>query len=91
MGNKLYIGNLPYSCTKETLTELFEPFGTVVDARVVMDTHTQRSKGFGFVEMESDDQAAAAVEGLKGSAIEGRNIVVNEAKPQRPREPREQR
>ncbi len=91
MGNKLYVGNLPYKFSKEELSEIFEPYGEVVDARIVMDKHTMRSKGFGFVEMSSDDEATAAVEGLKEASVGGRHIVVNEAKPQKPREPRSER
>jgi RNA recognition motif-containing protein len=88
MGNKLYIGNLPYSATNESLTETFSQFGTVDSVKIITDRDTGRSKGFGFVEMGSDDEAQAAIESLNGKDFGGRNITVNEAKPQEPRESR---
>jgi RNA recognition motif-containing protein len=81
MGKKLYVGNLPYSIADSDLQRLFEPHGTVQSAQVIMDRDTGRSKGFGFVEMGSDQEAQAAIAALNGSAIEGRNLTVNEARP----------
>lgn len=88
MGNKIYVGNLPFSATSESLNELFAKFGTVDSAKIVMDRETGRSKGFGFVEMSSGDEAAAAIEKLNGSDMGGRSLVVNEARPMEPRENR---
>ncbi len=85
MGNKLYVGNLAYSLRDEDLQQAFAPFGTVTSARVMMDRDTGRSKGFGFVEMGSDAEAQAAIEGLNGSPLSGRNLIVNEARPREPR------
>lgn len=85
MGNKLYVGNLPFSATSDQLNSMFAAFGTVTSAKVVMDRDTGRSKGFGFVEMSSSDEAAAAIEKLNGSDMGGRNLVVNEARPMEPR------
>jgi cold-inducible RNA-binding protein len=85
MGNKIYVGNLPFSATSENLNELFAKFGTVDSAKIVMDRDTGRSKGFGFVEMSSADEAAAAIEKLNGSDMGGRSLVVNEARPMEPR------
>ena len=85
MGNKLYVGNLAYSVRDETLQQAFAPFGTVTSAKVMMDRDTGRSKGFGFVEMGSDAEAQAAINGMNGQAIEGRAIVVNEARPREDR------
>ena len=81
MGNKLYVGNLPYSVRDSDLEQAFSSFGQVVSARVMMERDTGRSKGFGFVEMGSQDEANAAVEGMNGQALGGRNVVVNEARP----------
>ncbi|ACB32461.1 RNP-1 like RNA-binding protein [Leptothrix cholodnii SP-6] len=81
MGNKLYVGNLAYSVRDEDLNEAFSQFGAVNSAKVMMDRETGRSKGFGFVEMGSDPEAQAAINGLNGQAIGGRAIVVNEARP----------
>lgn len=81
MGNKLYVGNLAYSVRDEDLNEAFSQFGSVNSAKVMMDRETGRSKGFGFVEMGSDPEAQAAINGLNGQAIGGRAIVVNEARP----------
>ena len=81
MGNKLYVGNLAYSVRDEDLNEAFSQFGAVSSAKVMMDRETGRSKGFGFVEMGSDPEAQAAINGLNGQAIGGRAIVVNEARP----------
>ncbi len=81
MGNKLYVGNLPYSVRDNDLEQAFGQFGQVVSARVMMERDTGRSKGFGFVEMASQEEATAAIEGMNGQALGGRNVVVNEARP----------
>ncbi len=86
MGKKLYVGNLPFSATDDTLAQAFAAFGQVDSARVIMDRHSGRSKGFGFVEMSSDDQAEQAIQRLNGSNLEGRAITVNEARPMAPRD-----
>lgn len=88
MENKIYVGNLPFSVTNETLAETFERFGSVESAKIIIDRDTNRSKGFGFVEMATADEAAEVVSTLDGSDLEGRNIRVNIAKPQAPRENR---
>ena len=85
MGNKLYVGNLAYSVRDESLQESFSQFGTVTSAKVMMDRDTGRSKGFGFVEMGSDAEAQAAINGMNGQPLEGRAIVVNEARPREDR------
>ncbi len=85
MGNKLYVGNLAYSVRDESLDQAFSQFGTVTSAKVMMDRDTGRSKGFGFVEMGSDAEAQAAINGMNGQALEGRAIVVNEARPREER------
>ena len=85
MGNKLYVGNLAYSVRDESLQQSFGQFGTVTSAKVMMDRDTGRSKGFGFVEMGSDAEAQAAINGMNGQALEGRAIVVNEARPREER------
>ena len=85
MGNKLYVGNLAYSVRDESLQEAFGQFGTVTSAKVMMDRDTGRSKGFGFVEMGSDAEAQSAINGMNGQALEGRAIVVNEARPREER------
>ena len=79
---KLYVGNLPYSATEEELSELFGAHGTVTSVSIIKDRETNRSKGFGFVEMESDDAGKAAIEALHGTEFGGRALVVNEARPQ---------
>jgi RNA recognition motif-containing protein len=81
MGKKLYVGNLSYGVTDSTLQQLFEPHGTVQSAQVIMDRDTGRSKGFGFVEMGSDQEAQAAIAALNGKEVEGRALTVNEARP----------
>jgi RNA recognition motif-containing protein len=81
VGNRLYVGNLAYSMSDETLQSRFGEFGTVVSAKVMIDRDSGRSKGFGFVEMSTDDQAQAAIRGLNGKQVEGRGLVVNEARP----------
>ena len=88
MGNKLYVGNLPYSFRDSDLESTFGQYGSVSSAKVMMERDTGRSKGFGFVEMGSDAEAQAAIEGVNGQAIGGRNLVVNEARPMEPRPPR---
>ncbi|MCI4439953.1 RNA recognition motif-containing protein [Tibeticola sediminis] len=88
MGNKLYVGNLPYSVRDQDLEQAFSPFGQVNSAKVMMERETGRSKGFGFVEMGNDAQAQAAIEGMNGQSMGGRNVVVNEARPMEPRPPR---
>ena len=85
MGNKLYVGNLAYSVRDESLQQAFGQFGTVTSAKVMMDRETGRSKGFGFVEMGSDAEAQAAINGMNGQTLEGRPIVVNEARPREER------
>ena len=85
MGNKLYVGNLAYSVRDESLQESFGQFGTVTSAKVMMDRETGRSKGFGFVEMGSDAEAQAAINGMNGQPLEGRPLVVNEARPREER------
>ncbi|RYZ70158.1 MAG: RNA-binding protein [Proteobacteria bacterium] len=86
MGNKLYVGNLSYSTTDQSLGAVFAQFGTVSSAKVIMDRDSGRSKGFGFVEMSSDAEAAEAINGLNGKEQDGRQMNVSEAKPQAPRE-----
>jgi RNA recognition motif-containing protein len=81
MGRKLYVGNLTYGVGDADLQQLFEPFGTVQSAQVIMDRDTGRSKGFGFVEMGSDQEAQAAIAGLNGKDHGGRALTVNEARP----------
>ena len=88
MGNKLYVGNLPYSVRDGDLEQSFGQFGTVTSAKVMMERDTGRSKGFGFVEMGSDAEALAAIEGMNGAPLGGRSLVVNEARPMEPRPPR---
>ncbi len=81
MGRKLYVGNLAYSVSNSDLEQLFAAYGTVQSAQVIMDRDTGRSKGFGFVEMGSDQEAQAAIAALNGKDVEGRNLTVNEARP----------
>ncbi|ABX38675.1 RNP-1 like RNA-binding protein [Delftia acidovorans SPH-1] len=88
MGNKLYVGNLPYGVRDNDLEQAFSQFGAVTSARVMMERDTGRSKGFGFVEMGSDAEAQAAVQGMNGQPLGGRSLVVNEARPMEPRPPR---
>ncbi|HVS58125.1 MAG TPA: RNA-binding protein [Candidatus Saccharimonadales bacterium] len=88
MATKLFVGSLPYSTTDDELQELFANVGTVVSAKVIFDRETNRSKGFGFVEMSSDDEAKAAIDKLNGTDFGGRSLIVNEARPQEKREPR---
>ena len=85
MGRKLYVGNLPYSIGDSDLERMFEEFGTVQSVQIIMDRDTGRSKGFGFVEMGSDQEAQAAIDPLNGKNVDGRNLPVNEAKPREER------
>jgi RNA recognition motif-containing protein len=77
----IYVGNLSWGLKEQDLANLFAPFGEVASAKIVMDKFTQRSKGFGFVDMPNDDQAQAAIAQLNGSEVDGRNLVVNESRP----------
>ena len=88
MGNKLYVGNLPYAVRDNDLLQQFSEFGAVTSAKVMMERDTGRSKGFGFVEMGSEAEAQAAINGLHGQDMGGRALVVNEARPMEPRPPR---
>jgi cold-inducible RNA-binding protein len=88
MGNKLYVGNLPYTVRDEDLQQSFGQFGAVTSAKVMMERDTGRSKGFGFVEMGSDAEAQAAITGMNGQPLGGRSVVVNEARPMEARPPR---
>ena len=85
MGSKLYVGGLPYAATEAQLSGLFESHGTVQSARIITDKFTGQSRGFGFVEMSSPEEASAAIEGVNGTEMDGRTLTVNEAKPQEPR------
>lgn len=87
MNNKLYVGGLPYSVTNEELSEIFGQAGSVASARVITDKMSGRSKGFGFVEMSSAEEAQAAINMFNGAEIKGRKVIVNEARPmeERPR------
>ncbi|MDH4085213.1 MAG: RNA-binding protein [Nitrospira sp.] len=85
MGSKLYVGGLPYSASESQLTSLFAEHGTVESARVIADKFTGQSRGFGFVEMSTDEEAKAAIAALNGSQMDGRSLTVNEAKPMEPR------
>jgi RNA recognition motif-containing protein len=86
MSQKIYVGNLGYSVNDQSLSSKFAQYGTVQSAKVIMDRDTNRSKGFGFVEMSSASEAQAAIESLNGSEFEGRNMNVSEAKPMAPRD-----
>jgi RNA recognition motif-containing protein len=85
MGKKLYVGNLTYDVTDAALEQMFAPHGTVQSAQVIMDRDTGRSKGFGFVEMGSDQEAQTAIREMNGKQVGGRNLTVNEAKPREDR------
>jgi hypothetical protein len=85
MGKKLYVGNLSYSIRDNDLEQAFGEFGAVASAKVMMERETGRSKGFGFVEMGTDAEAQAAIEGLNGHTLDGRALTVNEARPMEPR------
>jgi RNA recognition motif-containing protein len=86
MGKKLYVGNLPFTTNDQELGDIFAQVGQVTSARVIADRYTGRSKGFGFVEMSSDDEAKSAIERFDGAELSGRPLTVNEAKPMAPRE-----
>src|SRR5689334_11884252 len=86
MGNKLYVGNLPFSATDESLREMFGQAGQVESARIITDRDTGRSKGFGFVEMSSEQEAADAIKKFNGTDLDGRSLTVNEARPMAPRD-----
>lgn len=88
MGNKLYVGNLPYSATSESLENYFSQAGNVSSAKIITDRESGRSKGFGFVEMSSDNEAVEAIEKLNNTQFEGRTIRISEARPMAPREDR---
>ena len=88
MGNKLYVGNLPYSFRDDDMHQAFSAFGSITSARVMMERDTGRSKGFGFVEMANDAEAQAAIAGMNGHSVGGRALVVNEARPMEARPPR---
>ncbi len=85
MGNKLYVGSLPYSTTEQQLSELFAEHGTVQSAKVITDRYTGQSRGFGFVEMSTGEEAQKAITALNGTPLGGRTLVVNEARPQEKR------
>lgn len=87
MGKKIYVGNLPFSASNETLSEIFVPFGHVESSKIVMDRDSGRSKGFGFVEMTNEDEAATAILKLHGSDYGGRKLTVNEARPSEKKDP----
>ncbi len=82
MGSKIFVGGLPYSATEQQLNDLFTPYGTVTSARVITDRATGQSRGFGFVEMSAGEEANKAITGLNGTQMDGRSLIVNEAKPQ---------
>src|SRR4051794_31957355 len=84
MSRKLFVGNLPYSVTSERLQEAFSQFGTVTSSKVIVDRETGRSRGFAFLEMETDDQGAAAMQAMNGSLLDGRSIAVREAVERQP-------
>jgi RNA recognition motif-containing protein len=85
VGTKLYVGSLPYSTTEQQLSELFSAHGTVTSAKVITDRYTGQSRGFGFVEMSTGEEAQKAIAALNGAALGGRTLVVNEARPQEKR------
>ncbi len=82
MNKKLYVGGLPYAVTEDKLQEIFSAHGTVESARLITDRFTGRSRGFGFVEMSSEEEAQTAIDSLNGSDLDGRSLTVNEARPQ---------
>ncbi|MCK5072745.1 MAG: RNA-binding protein [Bacteriovoracaceae bacterium] len=88
MGQKLYVGNLSFSLTEDSLSNAFAECGTIESVKIITDRDTGRSKGFAFVEMSSDEEAQAVIEKFDGSELDGRNIKVNEAKPREPRDSR---
>ena len=86
MGNKLYVGNLPFSATDDSLREMFGQAGQVESARIITDRDTGRSKGFGFVEMSTEQEASEAINRFNGTELDGRSLTVNEARPMAPRD-----
>ena len=86
MGNKLYVGNLPFSATDDSLREMFGQAGQVESARIITDRDTGRSKGFGFVEMSTEQEASEAIRKFNGTELDGRSLTVNEARPMTPRD-----
>jgi RNA recognition motif-containing protein len=88
LNKKLYVGSLPYSVTEEELRDLFSSYGEIESVRIIMDKATGQSKGFGFVEMATIDDAQKAIEGLHGTQMGGRTLIVNNARPEQPREQR---
>jgi RNA recognition motif-containing protein len=86
MGNKLYVGNLPFSATDDSLREMFGQAGQVESARIITDRDTGRSKGFGFVEMSTEQEASEAINKFSGTELDGRSLTVNEARPMAPRD-----
>ncbi len=85
MSKKLYVGSLPYSATEDQVRSLFEPYGNLESVRIIMDKFTGRSKGFAFVEFSDDDSANKAIDAVNGKDMDGRALVVNEARPEKPR------
>ena len=90
MAKKIYVGNLNYSTTEDQLSQSFAQYGSVVSAKIITDRYTDRSKGFGFIEMEEDDAAEAAISALNGQQLDGRELRVSEANDRKPRENRVQ-
>lgn len=88
MSSNIYVGNLSYDTTDDSLSNAFAQYGSVLSARVITDRMTGRSRGFGFVEMEDSGEAQAAIQALNGTSLDGREVKVNEAKPREPRPPR---
>jgi RNA recognition motif-containing protein len=88
MANKIFVGSLAYTATDDDLAQFFADAGTVQSAKVIMDRETNRSKGFGFVEMSTDEEAKAAIDSLNGKELAGRPVALSEARPQAPRENR---
>jgi RNA recognition motif-containing protein len=88
MAKNIYVGNLPWECTSDELLQLFQPHGQVKSAQVIIDRESNRSRGFAFVEMSKDEEGAAAIAALNGSAFKGRPLTVNEARPRAERPPR---
>ncbi|NTW22365.1 RNA-binding protein [Candidatus Falkowbacteria bacterium] len=88
MAKKLYVGNLSYSSTEQSLREAFAPFGAITSVSIITDKMTGRSKGFGFVEMDNDDEAQQAIDAMNGKEVDGRTLTVNEARPMTERPPR---
>lgn len=88
MATKLFVGSLPWAIDDQSLEDLFRDYGTIISAKVIVDRDTNRSKGYGFVELEDDNAAQEAIKTLNGSDVQGRSIVVNEARPQESRPPR---